>query len=183
MDDKRIIELFWERSEQAIAETDKKYGKYILHIARNILENDEDACEVQNDTYMRVWDTIPPNRPDILRAYVGTISRNLSLDRYRQKYSQKRGVVSVAIDELGECISDTSASDETESARICDALNRFVAQLPARTRKIFVLRYWYMFSIEQIACEHSMKNNTVTTILFRTRKELKKFLEKEEISV
>lgn len=183
MDDKTIIELFWNRSEQAISETDKKYGRYILRIARNILENDEDASEVQNDTYLRVWDTVPPQRPDILRAYVGTISRNLSLDRYRAKYSQKRGTPTVAIDELGECVPDGSDADEAESARIADALNRFVGELDTRERKIFVLRYWYMFSIEQIAREMSMKKNTVATILFRTRKELKEFLEKEEIYV
>ena len=183
MDDKTIIELFLNRSEQAISETDRKYGRYILRIAHNILENDEDAGEVQNDTYLRVWDTIPPERPVILRAYVGTISRNLSLDRYRAKYSQKRCAVTLAIDELGECVPDGSDADEAEGERIADALNRFVASLDTRTRKMFVLRYWYMFSIEQIARELSIKKSTTATILFRTRKELKEFLEKEEIYV
>ncbi len=183
MDDKTIIELFFNRSDQAISETDKKYGRYILRIARNILENDEDAGEVQNDTYLRVWDTVPPERPAILRAYVGTISRNLSLDRYRAKYSQKRYAPTVAIEELGECVPDGNDADEVEREKIADALNRFVGELDMRERKIFVLRYWYMFSIEQIAREMSMKKNTVATLLFRARKELKVFLEKEEIYV
>lgn len=184
MDDKRIVELFWERSENAIAETDKKYGRYILYIASNVLSDDEDAREVQNDTYLRTWNSLPPERPANLRSYVGTICRNLSLDRYRRKRAEKRGgCIEVAIDELSECIPDTRECDEAESERIADALNRFISGLNVKQRRIFVQRYWYMCSIEQIAREHSMNQNTVTTVLYRTREKLKTFLEKEGVFI
>ena len=107
MDDKQIIDLFWQRSESAIAETDKKYGRYILYIATNLLSDGEDAREVQNDTYLRAWNSMPPEYPARLRSYIGAICRNLSLDRYRRKKAEKRGgCIEVAIDELAECIPD-----------------------------------------------------------------------------
>jgi RNA polymerase sigma-70 factor (ECF subfamily) len=184
MDDKQIVELFWERSEDAIAETDRKYGRYILFIAKNVLSDDEDAREVQNDTYLRTWDSIPPERPTALRAYVGAICRNLALSRYRRKYAEKRqGCVDIAIDELADCLPDESDGDRVASEMIADALNRFVAELSARDRRIFVQRYWYMCSTDEIARENSMNKNTVVTILYRTRNELKAFLEKEGVNI
>jgi RNA polymerase sigma-70 factor (ECF subfamily) len=184
MDDKRIVELFWERSEDAIAETDKKYGRYILFIAKNVLSDDEDAREVQNDTYLRTWDSIPPERPTALRAYVGAICRNLALSRYRRKYAEKRqGCVDIAIEELADCLPDESDGDRVASEIIADALNRFVAELSARDRRIFVQRYWYMCSTEQIARDNSMNRNTVTTVLYRTIEKLRAFLEKEGVFI
>jgi RNA polymerase sigma-70 factor (ECF subfamily) len=184
MDDKRIVELFWERSEDAIAETDRKYGRYILFIAKNVLSDDEDAREVQNDTYLRTWGSIPPERPASLRSYLGAICRNLALSRYRRKYAEKRqGCVDIAIDELANCLPDESDGDRVASEMIADALNRFVAELSARDRKIFVQRYWYMCSTDEIARENSMNKNTVVTILYRTRNELKAFLEKEGVNI
>lgn len=184
MDDKQIVELFWERSEDAIAETDRKYGRYILFIAKNVLSDDEDAREVQNDTYLRTWDSIPPERPASLRSYLGAICRNLALSRYRRKYAEKRrGCVDIAIDELADCLPDESDGDRVASEMIADALNRFVAELSARDRRIFVQRYWYMCSTDEIARENSMNKNTVVTILYRTRNELKAFLEKEGVNI
>lgn len=184
MDDKQIIDLFWQRSESAIAETDKKYGRYILYIANNLLSDGEDAREVQNDTYLRAWNSMPPEYPTRLRSYIGAICRNLSLDRYRKRNAEKRrGCVEVAIDELAECIPDERERDEAESERIADALNRFVAGLDERERRIFVQRYWYMCSTEQIARDNSMNRNTVTTVLYRTREKLRAFLEKEGVFI
>ena len=184
MDDKQIVELFWERSEDAIAEADRKYGRYILFIAKNVLSDDEDAREVQNDTYLRTWDSIPPERPASLRSYLGAICRNLALSRYRRKYAEKRqGCVDIAIDELADCLPDESDGDRVASEMIADALNRFVAELSARDRKIFVQRYWYMCSTDEIARENFMNKNTVVTILYRTRNELKAFLEKEGVNI
>lgn len=184
MDDKQIVELFWERSEDAIAETDRKYGRYILFIAKNVLSDDEDAREVQNDTYLQTWNSIPPERPTALRAYVGAICRNLALSRYRRKYAEKRqGCVDTAIEELADCLPDGNDSDRVASERIGDALNRFLEGLEPNERKVIVLRYWYMCSIDRIAEECSMNKNTVATVLFRKRRELKAFLEKEGVNI
>lgn len=184
MDDRQIVDLFWERSEEAISETDKKYGKYILCIANNVLSDNEDAREVQNDTYLRVWNSIPPERPTLFRSYIGAVCRNLSLDRYRNRRAEKHsGFIEVAIDELAECIPDESERDEANGGNIADALNRFVAALSQRDRIIFVQRYWYMCSIEQIANDNSINKNTVATVLRRTRINLKAFLEKEGVFI
>ena len=180
MDDVQIIELYWERSENAIKETDKKYGKYCYYIANRILEDEEDAKEIQNDTYLRVWNTIPPKRPSFFKSYIGTISRNLSLNRYEQIHSQKRGGrLALVLDELSECVADGACEDNSVSERLTEALNRFLASLPSKTRAIFLRRYWYSSEICEIASEYAMSENSVSVLLFRTRKTLKDFLEKE----
>ena len=181
MEDKQIVELYWARSETAISETEKKYGRYCHYIAYQILHNDEDAKEVVNDTYLKTWNTIPPGRPDPLKPYVGTISRQLALDVYKKQHAQKRGgEVSLVLDELSECIPDNdSGADIGESVALSDALNRFMWNLPQRTRNIFVRRYFYMSSVAEIAKDFSMKESNVTMHLLRTRKKLEQFLRKE----
>lgn len=181
MEDKQIVELYWARSETAISETEKKYGRYCHYIAYQILHNDEDAKEVVNDTYLKTWNTIPPERPDPLKPYVGTISRQLALDVYKKQNAQKRGgQVSLVLDELSECIPDNdSGADIGESVALSDALNRFMWNLPQRTRNIFVRRYFYMSSVAEIAKDFSMKESNVTMHLLRTRKKLEQFLQKE----
>ena len=180
MDDKQIIDLYLERSESAISETDKKYGRYCHYIAYNILQNDEDAKEIVNDSYLTTWNTIPPNRPESLKAYVGTICRRLSLNRYNAQNTQKRkGQVSLCLDELSECISDESSDDIVDTVALKDALNRFVSALPEKAQRIFVKRYWYASSISEISKEYFMKESSVTVLLLRTRKKLKTFLERE----
>ena len=181
MEDKQIVELYWARSENAISETEKKYGRYCHYIAYQILYNDEDAKEVVNDTYLKTWNTIPPKRPDPLKPYVGTISRQLALDVYKKQNAQKRGgQVSLVLDELSECIPDNdSGADIGESVALSDALNRFMWALPQRTRNIFVRRYFYMSSVAEIAKDFSMKESNVTMHLLRTRKKLEQFLRKE----
>ena len=181
MEDKQIVDLYWARSETAISETEKKYGRYCHYIAYHILLSDEDAKEIENDTYLKTWNTIPPGRPDPLKPYVGTISRQLSLNRYETQNAQKRGgQVPLVLDELSECIPDyDSGVDIGESIALSDALNRFIWALPQRTRNIFVRRYFYMSSIAEIANDFQMKDSNVTMHLLRTRKKLKQFLKNE----
>lgn len=185
MEDKQIVELYWARSETAIAETEKKYGRYCHYIAYQILYNDEDAKEVVNDTYLKTWNTIPPQRPDSLRPYVGMISRQLALDVYKEQHAQKRGgQVSLVLDELSECIPDNdSGADIGESVALSDALSRFIWTLPQRTRNIFVRRYFYISTIAEIAKDFSMKESNVTMHLLRTRKKLEQFLKKEGFDI
>lgn len=181
MEDKQIVDLYWERSETAIVETERKYGRYCHYIAYQILHNDEDAKEVVNDTYLKTWNTIPPQRPDPLKPYVGMISRQLALDVYEAQHAQKRsGQVPLVLDELSECISDhESGADIGESVALSDSLSRFIWALPRRTRNIFVRRYFYMSSIAEIAKDFTMKESNVTMLLLRTRRKLEQFLKKE----
>ena len=181
MEDKQIVDLYFERSESAITETEKKYGRYCHYIAYRILENDEDAKEIVNDTYLKAWNTIPPHRPNPLKPYVGMLSRQLSLDRYEKSHAQKRGgQVLLVLDELAECIPDgNSGKDIGESVALRDALNRFVWSLPQKAQTIFVRRYWYSCSISEIAKAYGMKEGSVTVLLLRTRKKLEQFLKKE----
>lgn len=185
MEDKQIVDLYFARSESAIAETEKKYGRYCHTIAYRILENDEDAKEIVNDTYLKAWNTIPPNRPDPLKAYVGMISRQLSIDRYEAHRAQKRsGQVMLVLDELAECIPDNdSREDVGENMALRDALNAFVRSLGKREQILFVRRYWYASPVEEIAREWGIRQSSVTVILHRTRKKLKKFLQKEGFEV
>jgi RNA polymerase sigma-70 factor (ECF subfamily) len=185
MEDKQIVELYWARSESAISETEKKYGRYCHYIAYRVLENDEDAKEVVNDTYLKAWNTIPPACPDPLKPYVGTISRQLALNAYKGQNTQKRGgQVPLALDELAECIPDSdSGADIGESVALSDALSRFLWALPQRTRNVFIRRYFYMSPVAEIAHDFGMKQSSVTMLLLRTRKKLQNFLEKEGFSV
>lgn len=181
MEDKQIVELYWARSETAISETKKKYGRYCHYIAYQILYNDEDAKEVVNDTYLKTWNTIPPQCPDPLKPYVGTISRQLALDVYKEQHAQKRGgQVPLVLEELSECIPDTdSGEDIGESVALADAISRFLWTLPQKTRNIFVRRYFYMSAIAEISKDFSMKESNVTMHLLRTRKKLAHYLKKE----
>ena len=175
------MELYWARSEDAIAETEKKYGRYCHYIAYQILFDDEDAKEVVNDTYLKVWNTLPPRCPDPLKPYVGMISRQLALDAYKAKHAQKRGgQAALVLDELSECVSGVeSGADIGESIALSDALSRFIRGLPRRTRIIFVRRYFYMSGISEIAEDFSIKESNVTMLLLRTRKKLEQFLKEE----
>ncbi len=179
MEDKEIIGLYWARSENAIQETANKYGRYCHYIAYQILYNDSDAEEVVNDTYLKAWNTIPPNAPDSLKAYVGMISRQIALDRYDAQNAQKRmGPYELVLDELAECIPSAD-NDIGESLALREALNQFVWRLPDRTQSIFVRRYWYSSPVSEIAAEYGMTENHVNVLLFNTRKKLKKILRKE----
>ena len=180
MEDKQIVELYFARAESAVAETEKKYGRYCRYIAYRILENDEDADESVNDTYLKAWNTMPPHRPQALKPYLGMLCRQISLDRYEKNHAGKRfGQVSLALEELAECIPDGKNGDPGEGLALRDALNRFLYSLPEKTRKIFLRRYWYTSSIAEIASDFGMKESNVTVLLLRTRRKLKAFLQKE----
>lgn len=184
MDDSKIIELYMDRSEQAISETARKYGRYCHYIAYNILHNDEDSEECVNDTYLRTWNSIPPKRPNKLQTFLGKITRNLSLNKYEKQSAEKRGSgqIPLILDELTECIpADRSSETLVEDMVIKETLDRFLENLSADARKIFVRRYWYMSSVKEIAEEYGLSESKVTVTLFRTRQKLKTVLEKEGI--
>jgi RNA polymerase sigma-70 factor (ECF subfamily) len=183
MDDQQIVDLYWKRDESAIAETQKKYGKYCHTIAYAILHSHEDAEECVNDTYLRAWGAIPPAKPGRLSTFLGKITRNLSLDRYEKNTAQKRsGPVELVLDELCECIPDAdSALDPIDMIALGDAINAFLGGLPQKTRQIFLRRYWYMSPVKEIARDMGMSEGTVKVSLMRTRESFKAYLEKEGI--
>ena len=180
MDDKQILDLYWARSESAIAETDRKYGKFCHRIAYNILVNHEDSEECVNDTYLKTWSIIPPKRPVKFGAFLGKIVRNLALNRYEMLHTAKRGSgeVPVALDELAECIPDPNSVERTIDNRILsDKLNIFLSELPKDTRKIFMRRYWELCSVKEISSVYGISESKVKMTLFRTRGKLRTFLE------
>lgn len=186
MEDQQIVDLYWERSEAAISETAQKYGRYCRCIAFNILRNDEDSEECVNDAYLKAWNDIPPHRPAVLKAFLGKITRNLSLDRYEKLNAKKRsgGQMPLVLEELRECLP---ASDNTESIieemALTDILNRFLASLSSERRKIFMRRYWYFSTVREIAAEYGMSESKVKMSLLRSRNALKNLLIREGISI
>ncbi len=179
MTDENIVRLFWERSEDAIAETEKLYGNYFFYIANGILRNEEDAKEIVNDTYLKAWNTIPPERPNPLKAFLGRITRQLSINRLRQNTAKKRGggQYTIAIDELVETLAD--GGEDCAVAGLTDSINRFLRKLPTGQRRVFIKRYWYMRSISDIAASYGMSESKVASMLFRLRNKLKEQLVKE----
>lgn len=182
MDDKRIIDLYWKRSENAIKETSVKYGRYCYTIAYNILYNKEDSEESVNDTYLAAWNSMPPKRPDILSAFLGKITRYISLDRWKKRTTLKRGggEIPLVLDELEQCISSgKSVEEEYLQKELLECINQFLANLPEIERKIFMYRYWNMDSIEKISKRYGYSTSKVTSMLYRIRGKLHKYLEKE----
>lgn len=181
MEDEQILRLYWVRSEDAIAETARKYGGYCHTIAYNILENENDSEECVNDTYYRVWTAIPPRRPTIFSAFLGKITRNLSLDRYRHRFAGKRGggEVPIALDELSGCIGNSAEEQIIERTVLIDALNHFLGSLTSEQRNVFLLRYWYLCPVQDIARGMEISVSKVKMILLRCRNELRSQLEKE----
>ena len=184
MDDKQILELYNERSETAISETADKYGKYCHYIAYNILYNIQDSEECVNDTYLKAWQTIPPHYPNKLSTYLGKITRNLALNRYKYYNRQKRGEgqTELVLDELLECVPAAESPEQAVEEKILvEVLNRFLDDLPEEKMKIFMRRYWYMSPIKEIADDLEMGESKVKMILSRSRSKLKQILEKEGI--
>ena len=184
MEDNQIVDLYWERSENAISETAAKYSRYCHFISFNILHNDEDAEECVNDTYFRAWNAIPPKRPNCLATFLGKITRNLSFDKYKNYSAEKRGhgQMEIALSELDEAIpSKTNIEQEIEENELAETLNKFLERLPKQKRVTFVQRYWYLLSIKEIAENSNASENQIKSTLFRTRNELKIFLEKEGV--
>ncbi len=181
--DEEIVALYFARSEEAIAESDRKYGVTCHRIARNILHSDEDAEECVSDTWLRAWNAIPPEKPVRLGAWLSTVTRRLALSRYESKTAARRyGGIEASLEELSECISDGSLTLADEVA-LSNAINSFLASLPARTRMIFMRKYWYMDGIADIAKRFGMGESAVKVTLHRTREKFRKHLEKEGITV
>jgi len=185
LEDIQIIDLYWNRDPSAITETEVKYGAYCMKIANNILENGSDAEECVNDTYLRTWETIPPQRPEVFPPFLGKIVRNIALDRYRYHHAQKRfGKMDAMLSELEDCIPEGDTTAEHLEAKIVSAvINRYLAGLSKEKRMIFVRRYWYAQPIREIAKSFCMNEGQVKSILFRLRSGLKAALEKEGVAV
>ena len=185
MEDSRIIDLFFERSEQAIAELSKKYGAVCNRVAGNILQNSLDVEECVNDAYLGAWNTIPPRRPEPLLAYLCRIVRNLSITRYHANTAAKRNsFYDAALDELEECLASAKTVETEISAKeLSDLLDRFLGTLDRENRIMFVRRYWYSDPVSSIAAAFHMSSNSVSARLSRIRTKLKKFLKKEGYEV
>ena len=182
MDDELIVKLYWDRSEHAISETSQKYGAYCHSIAYGILQSREDAEESVNYTYMDAWNAMPPHRPSILATFLGKITRRISIDRWRSLNRIKRGggEVTLALEELEQCIAGGQSPErEIEKKELVQAINRFLDKLPILERRVFLARYWYMESIQQIEARFRFSQSKVTSMLFRTRNKLRRLLEKE----
>lgn len=186
MKDNEIIALYWERKETAIVRTSEKYGGYCHTISRNILNNDEDAEECVNDTWLGAWKSVPPQRPNNLAAFLGKITRNLSLNRLKQYTAEKRGgsQTDLALSELEDCIPSSATVEQVvEEEELVDSINRFLYAQPEQKRNIFIRRYWYLYSIRDIAGTYGMSESKIASLLFRMRGDLKAHLEKEGISL
>ena len=181
MEDKQIIALFFARSEQAIAELSAKYGRLCLHIADNILGSKQDAEECVNDAYLGAWNTIPPQKPNPLQAYICKIVRNIAITKFHTNTAQKRNRhYDVALDELENCLySQENPENLVQAKELSGLLDRFLGSLDVRSRVMFVRRYWYGDSVTAIAESFGMRPNSVTVQISRIRGKLRKFLYKE----
>ena len=182
MEDNQIIELYWNRDENAITETGRKYGAYCRKIAVNILQNEEDSEECVNDTWLKTWNSIPPHRPENLRLFLAKITRNLSFNRYNENTAQKRGggEITLVLDELAECLEAKSDVEQIVLGKeLKECIKGFVTTLRERDRNVFVRRYFFVDTVKEIAERYGISENNVMVILSRTRKQLKNKLEKE----
>jgi len=182
MEDNHIIQLFFQRNESAINESKQKYGKLCQTVAYNILGNREDAEECVNDTLLRAWNSIPPDQPHSLLAYLRTITRNLAYDRYRSRKRNRRGnnTVNIALEEIDSVFThhNTPESEQIQK-EMMHAISEFVNTLKEFDRNVFLCRYYYFFSVNDIAAQHGKSRQHINVILTRTLKKLKEYLEKE----
>lgn len=178
MDDSKIIELFFERSERAIVELSEKYGRLCRSVSLNVLGDERDAEECVNDAYLKVWNAIPPYRPDSLKAFVCRLVRRASIDRYKHDHAQKRrGNYAICIDELDNLLSmESSSEDEIMKEELSRHVDAFLDTLSKTNRMLFVRRYWYMDSYETLAKLSGLNEGAVRTRLSRLREKLKVYL-------
>lgn len=182
LEDDRIVELFWQRSETAIRETAAKYGGYCRYIAYNILYNREDAEESVNDTYLDAWNCMPPHRPSVLSTFLGRITRRISIDRWRRKHADKRGggEMDLVLEELENCAADSkTVEEEIEERETARMIREFLDTLPSVERRVFLRRYWYLDSIASIARDFDFSESKTASMLYRIRQKLRKKLESE----
>lgn len=182
MEDERIVALYWARSETAITETASKYGSYLSSISYNILKNHEDVQECVNDTYHDAWNAIPPHRPAALSTFLGKITRRISIDRWRRLSAAKRGgsELPLALNELENCVSGQgNIENEIERQELVKIFNTFLDTLHTTERRVFLCRYWYLDSIQNISLQFGFSQSKVASMLYRTRAKLRLALEKE----
>ncbi len=182
MDDSKIIALYVARAEEAVEQTKARYGSYCRQIALSILNSPEDAEECCNDVLLQAWDSIPPAKPESLKAYLGRITRNLAIHRYEKEHAQKRGggQIPLILSELEECLpAGDSAEDSLLQSRLTELLNRFLESQSKEKRIVFLRRYWYGASIEEIANSCGLTQSKVKSMLHRMRRRLADLLTKE----
>lgn len=182
MEDERIVELYWQRNEKAISETENKYGPYLFKIAHNILADREDSLESVNDTYLKAWESMPPNKPNRLPTYLGRLTRFVAIDRVRRKTSLKRqsSQYPFALSELKELEQGSNITEETVDGNLlAEAISAFLKGLPELDKNIFVGRYYFLDSINNIAGYAGISGSNVKIRLHRIRLELKEYLKKE----
>ena len=182
MEDTAIIDLYWARSQQAVAASEEKYGPYCHTIARRILDREEDAEECVNDTWLHAWNAMPPQRPNVLRMFLARITRNLSVNRFNARSAEKRGggEIILVLDELADCLAgETNVEAEYEARELEECIRRFVRGLPERDGNVFVRRYFFTEPVTTIAGRYSLTENNVAVILSRTRMKLRAKLAKE----
>lgn len=181
MQDEMIVELFWQRNESALRETEEKYHSYLQKIAYNILADIEDAREAVNETLLRAWNSIPPHKPSILKTYLGKITRQLSIDVYRREHRLKRvaSELTVSLDELGDIVSDGDMGESFDSKLLGETIDDFLQTLSYEARTAFVQRYYFNDTVREIAERQGASESKVKSMLFRTRQGLKEYLEKE----
>ena len=185
MDDEKIIELYWQRNEDAITETASKYGKLCRFITGNILTSDRDCEEVVNDTYLAVWNAIPRQRPSRFSVFLSRIARNLALKRYDHDSAAKRNPEALcSLEELGDCVSGReNVENEVENRRIENLISSFLREQPEDKRHVFILRYWYFEPISTISRRIGFSESKVKSMLFQLRKSLREFLESEDVEL
>lgn len=184
MNDSQIIALYWERNEDAIRVTDQVYGPRLFAISDRLLHSRQDAQESVNDTYLKTWDTVPPQRPVYFFAYLAKICRNFSLARIQWNTAAKRNAEVIALTrEMEECIPDRSIERRLEGEELGELLNAFLESISLENRRIFLRRYWFSDSVQEISDRYHISQSKVKTQLHRTRKKLKEFLEQEGITV
>jgi RNA polymerase sigma-70 factor (ECF subfamily) len=185
MDDLQIIELYNARSEEAIAQTDRKYGGFCRAVSGRILRREQDQEECVQDAYLRAWATIPPEMPRSLRAYLACLTRNVSISRWRSEHAEKRGgrELMLSLEELGDCVpaERNDPAQAADAQLLSEILNRFVGSLREADRKFFLQRYWYFCSIREIALGAGVGESRVKVSLYRSREKLRVLLEQEGI--
>lgn len=186
MEDAQILELYFARDEQAVVETDKKYGGYCFALANSILNSQQDAEETVSDTYLKTWNAIPPKKPAVLKMFLAKITRNLAFSRWRGDNARKRGggEMALVLEELSGCIAAPgSVEDGIQAQELAKAIRSFLNTLPPREQDLFLRRYFFVEESERIAQRYGMKKATVQRTLSRTREKLKTYLTKEGYGV
>ena len=186
MQDEQIVQLYWNRDQSAIAQTQIKYSAYLTKIAMNILADRQDSEESINDTYLAAWNSMPPQKPSVLSVYLSRLTRRISIDIFRRRTSQKRqgSQYAISLSELDETVSGgTTPEEEVESAQLAQTISDFLRTLPADERNTFIGRYYYMDSLKDVAAYCGMGEAKAKSMLYRTRQKLKLYLEKEGYTV